>query len=69
VTAPTAWHAPSLVVMICHVIEGSFLPLLWRWPKILLPIFWWSTAIKINVVDMLRVVVVVWPIFTLSCWS
>jgi hypothetical protein len=31
-------------------------------------VFWWSTTIRINVVDMLRIVVV-WPVFTVLCWS
>jgi hypothetical protein len=30
------------------------------WPTILLPVFWWSTTIRVHAVDMLFIVV--WPI-------
>jgi hypothetical protein len=49
---------PSLVVVISYVIEGSFPPFLWMWSQILFLILWGSAAIRIDVVDMLQVVVV-----------
>jgi hypothetical protein len=51
--------------MVSSIIGASLLHFLWRWPKILLLIFWWSTAIGVDVVDMLQIIVV-WHVFTVS---
>jgi hypothetical protein len=59
VTAASAWHAPSLVVRAWPMIEGPLTPFLRRWPKILFLIFWRPTAVRVDVVYLLRVVVLV----------
>jgi hypothetical protein len=51
----SAWCATSLAVVSGHLVKGCLIPLLWRWPKVLFPIFQWPTTIGINVVHKLVV--------------
>jgi hypothetical protein len=42
------WCAASLTVLGRPLVEGSLAPILWRWPKVLVPFFWWPIAIEIS---------------------
>jgi hypothetical protein len=55
-TVAAIWCTASLIVLSKCLIEGPQISFLWRWPKILLPIIWWPTIIRINIVHQLRVV-------------
>jgi hypothetical protein len=53
--AAMVWRAASLVVLGGSLIEGPWVPFLWRCTKVLLPILYWPTAIRINTVHWLGV--------------
>jgi hypothetical protein len=54
-SATTVWRTTSLVVLSGSLVEDPLIPFLQRCPKVLLPILWWSTAIRINTMHWLGV--------------
>jgi hypothetical protein len=54
-TAATIWGSASLGVWRGSSIEGPWVSFRQRWSKILLPVLWWPTTIKINVVHRSRI--------------
>jgi hypothetical protein len=55
----TVWCAASLVVLSGSMVERPLVPFLRRCPKVLLPVLWWSTVIRINTVHQLGVAVLI----------
>jgi hypothetical protein len=48
VIAATIWCSASFAVLSGSLIEGPWVSFLRRCPKVLLPTFWWPTAIRID---------------------
>jgi hypothetical protein len=57
VTATMIRCTASLIVLCKSLIGCSWVSFLWRWPKILLPILWWLSAILIYAIYWLRIAV------------
>jgi hypothetical protein len=75
-TTTAIWCAASLIVLSESLIGGPRVSFLQRWPKILLPILWWPTTIKINAMHQLGVAVLIvivakgsWGFILLSSFS
>jgi hypothetical protein len=49
-TTVLTWCVASLTVLARPLVKGSLVSFLWRWSKVLLPVFWWPIALRINVV-------------------
>jgi hypothetical protein len=67
-TVASAWCAPSLMILIWPLVESALASFLRRGSEILIPIFWWPTNIRIDVVHWLGVAALI-IIITRRPWS
>jgi hypothetical protein len=51
--------AASLIVLSGPLVEGCMVPFLWGWSKVHFPFFRWSTAIAIDAVHWIGVIVLI----------
>jgi hypothetical protein len=64
-TVASAWHAPSMAILIWYVIKGPMVSLLWGWPEILFLVLQGPIAVGVNAVYLLGVATLI--IIVASC--
>jgi hypothetical protein len=66
-TTIVTWCATSLTILGESLIEGSRVSFLRRYCKVLLPILWWPTSIRINTMHWLRVAML--AVIVMRSWA